>query len=72
MDALKELQELFGIKNRMQQAGQTRWLSMKLYVDRIIDQCEVLTWHFTLAVFEDLTHTNDLILRGLKNNLTLA
>ena len=73
MDALKELQEFLGTeKHRKLQAGQTRWLSMKLCIDRIIDHNEVLTQYFTLAVFENQMHTNDLILKSLKNNFTLA
>ena len=73
MDAFKDVQEFFGTeKHRIMQAGQTRWLSMTLCVDQIIHQYEVLTKYFTLAVFVDPMHTNDLILKSLKNNFTLA
>ena len=72
-DALREFQEFFETdKHKILQASQTRWLSMKQCVDRIIEQYDVLTHYFTGVVFEDPTHTNDMILKSLKNKFTLA
>ena len=73
MDALAEFQEYFETeKHRMLQASNKRRLSMKLSVDRIIQQYDALTDYFTLAVYEDPTHNNDLILKSLKNKFTLG
>ena len=72
-DALREFQEFFEAdQHKILQASQTRWLSMKQCVDRIIEQYDVLTHYFINVVFQDPTHTNDMILKSLKNKFTLA
>ena len=51
-------------KHRILRPGQTRWLSMKMCVSRILEQCESLKLYFTGVVFEDPAHTNDAILKS--------
>lgn len=71
--AFKEFQVFFDIpEQQFLKPGQTRWLSMKLCVDRIIEQYEPLKLYFTGAAVEDPTHTNDTILKSLNNKFTLA
>jgi hypothetical protein len=54
----QEFQEFFDIeKHQLLNAGQTRWLSMKMCVDRIIEQYEALKLYFTGAALDDPTHT---------------
>lgn len=68
-----KFQEFFDIpEHQFLKPGQTRWLSMKLCVDRIIEQYEPLKLYFTGAAIEDPTHTNDTILKSLNNKFTLA
>ena len=69
----QQFQEFFDIeKHQMLKAGQTRWLSMKMCVDRVIEQYEALKLYFTGAAIEDPTHTNDSIVKSLNNKFTLA
>ena len=71
--AFKEFQAFFDIpEHQFLKPGQTRWLSMKLCADRIIEQYESLKLYFTGAAVEDPTHTNDTILKSLNNKFTLA
>lgn len=72
-DALHEFQEFFNVEHHIiLKPGQTRWLSMKMCVDRILEQYEPLTQYFTQLVFDDPTYTNDHILKALKNPFTKA
>ena len=72
-DALREFQEFFQADlHKILQASQTSWLSMKQCVDWIIEQYDVLTDYFTNVMFEDPTHTNDMIFKSLKNKFTSA
>ncbi|XP_028402033.1 uncharacterized protein LOC114524975 [Dendronephthya gigantea] len=69
----QEFQEFFDLeKHQLLKPGQTRWLSMKMCVDRIIEQYDALKLYFTGAAVEDPTHTNDSILKSLNNKFTLA
>ncbi|XP_028408810.1 uncharacterized protein LOC114531390 [Dendronephthya gigantea] len=52
--------------------GQTRWLSLQLCVDRILEQYLALQHYFVLVANEDPTHSNDHILKALHNKFTLA
>ena len=71
--AFKEFQVFFDIpEHQFLKPGQTRWLSMKLCVHRIIEQYKPLKLYFTGAAVEDPTHTNDTILESLNNKFTLA
>ena len=72
-NALAEFQDFLKIdRHQMLRAGHTRWLSMKMCVDRILEQYDALLLYFQNAVFEDPTLTNDSILRSLKNKFTKA
>jgi hypothetical protein len=69
----QQFQEFFDIeKHQMLKTGQTRWLSMKMCVDRVIEQYEALKLYFTGAAIEDPTRTNDSIVKSLNNKFTLA
>lgn len=72
-DALHEFQKFFNVEERnILKPGQTRWLSMKACIDRILEQYEPLKHYFTQRVFDDPTYTNDNILKQLSNNFTQA
>ena len=52
--------------------GQTRWLSLEACVNRILEQYLALEHYFVLVANEDLTHSNDRILKSPQNKFTLA
>lgn len=69
----QRFQDFFYIeKHQFLKAGQTRWLSMKMCVERIIEQYDVLKLFFHGTAIEDPTHTHDNILKSLNNKFTLA
>ena len=71
--AFVEFQEFFDLgQHKILKSGQTRWLSMKGAVKRILEQYSALKLYFTSEVMEDATHTNESILRSLNNKYTLA
>ena len=71
--AFVEFQEFFDLEqHKILKSGQTRWLSMKGAVKRILEQYSALKLYFTSEVMEDPTHTNESILRSLNNKHTLA
>jgi hypothetical protein len=46
--------------------GQTRWLSLRTCVRRILEQWKALSLYFTSYNFDDPTHINELVLSALK------
>lgn len=73
LDAFVEFQEFLELeKNKILRLVDTRWLSMKGVVKRILEQYDALKLYFTSVVFEDPTHTNETILRSLNNKFNLA
>ncbi|KAJ8028913.1 40S ribosomal protein S15 [Holothuria leucospilota] len=72
-DAFKEFQDFLNLdQHQMLRAGQTRWLSMKMCVDRLLEQYEALKLYFRGAALEDPSHTNDAIAKSLNNVFTQA
>jgi len=72
-EAFAEFQEFWKTeRHKILRPGQTRWLSMKTCVSRILEQYEALKLYFTAVVFEDPTHTHDAILKSLNNKFTKA
>lgn len=72
-DAFKEFQDFFNLDHhQMLRAGQTRWLSMKMCVDRLLEQYEALKLYFRGVALEDPSHTNDAIVKSLNNVFTQA
>ena len=71
--AFAEFQEFWKTeRHKILRPGQTRWLSMKTCVSRILEQYEALKLYFTAVVFEDPTHTHDAILKSVNNKFTNA
>lgn len=48
----------------------TRWLSVKQCVDRVLEQYEPLVAYFTELVFEDPSHTTEVMLETFNNGFT--
>jgi hypothetical protein len=72
-EAFIEFQEFFNLeKHKILKVSQTRWLSMKGAVKRILEQYSALKLYFTSEVMEDPTHTNESILKSLNNKFTQA
>lgn len=72
-DAFREFQDFPNADDhRILGAGHTRWLAMKICVDRILEQYEALKAYFQGVAIEDPTHTNDSILTSLTNAFTVA
>lgn len=72
-DTFKEFQQFLQIdQHQMLRAGQTRWLSMKMCVDRMLEQYEALKLYFRGLALEDPTHTNDSITKSINNMFTRA
>ena len=72
-EAFVEFQEFFDLEqHKILKSGQTRWLSMKGAVKRILEQYSALKLYLTSEVMEDPTHTNESILSSLNNKYTLA
>lgn len=70
---LAEFQEFYDIeKHNILCSGQTRWLSLKSSVDRLIEQYEALKQYFMLQVFEDPSKTTQNILTTLKKETTIC
>lgn len=71
--AFHEFQDFFNIKqHKLLRPGHTRWLSMKMCVDRLLEQYEALKLYFTQIGLEDPTNVHDTIMRSLNNQFTLA
>jgi hypothetical protein len=69
----RKFQEFFNLeKNKILKVSQTRWLSMKGAVKRILEQYSALKLYFTSDVMEDATHTNESILKSLNNKFIQA
>ena len=72
-DAYKEFQEFFEVEpHKLLSLGQTRWLSLGLCVNVILEQYDALKHYFVLVCTEDPTHTNDRIKASLFNDFTKA
>ena len=72
-DAYKEFQEFFEVEpHKLLSSAQTRWLSLGLCVNRILEQYDALKHYFVLVCTEDPTHTNDRIKASLFNDFTKA
>ena len=52
--------------------GQTRWLSLRACVQRLLEQWDALTLYFIELSFSDPTQVNDMITNALNNKLTQA
>lgn len=64
---LKEFQAFYEVdEHNILRSSQTRWLSLKQSVDRVLEQYEPLTRYFMVQVFEDCTPTTEYILKTLK------
>ena len=73
IEAFREFQDFFHIeKYKILRAGRTRWLSLKMCVDCIFEQYELLKLYFTQVGLEDPTYTNESILKSLNNKFTEA
>lgn len=65
---LKEFQEYVDLKpHKILHQSQTRWLSLRAAVSRILEQYEALILFFTEAAFSDRLKSADTILHMLKN-----
>ena len=72
-DTYKEFQNFFEVEpHKLLSPGQTRWLSLGLCVNRILEQYDALKHYFVLVSTEDPTHTNDRIKASLFNKFTRA
>ena len=72
-DTYKEFQEFFEVEpHKLLSPGQTRWLSLGLCVNRILEQYDALKQYFVLVSAEDPSHTNDRIKASLFNDFTRA
>ena len=73
MDVYKEFQAFFGADPlKLLSPAQTRRLSLKKCVNRLLEQYEALTDYFNLAANEDPSHFNDCILASLQNHFIQA
>lgn len=73
IDAFHEFQDFFDVhKHKILKAGNTRWLSMKMCVDRVLEQYEPLKLYFTEAGLQDPTNVHDSVMRSLNNHFTRA
>ncbi|XP_068232500.1 uncharacterized protein [Palaemon carinicauda] len=72
-DPLNEFQNFVGAAPHKTLAlGQTRWLSLKNCVKRLLEQWEALGSYFTDVAFTDPTDSNDAILESLNDKFTFA
>ena len=72
-EAFQEFQKFLNLEeHKILKAGQTRWLSIKTAVKRILEQYSALKLYFQGLVLEDPIHTNDSILKSLSNKFTYA
>lgn len=70
---LEEIQSwMKGIKHRIINPSKTRWLALHACIVRVLDQWDVLTNVFRLAMVEDRTTTGELIFNELQNPCTKA
>ena len=64
--AFIEFQKFYQIDmHRILQAGQTRWLSVKAAVDRILEQWDALSAYYRVLLVEDPTKLNELVYTNL-------
>lgn len=72
-DTYKQFQEFVGVApHQILAPGQTRWLSLELCVNRLIEQWEALKLYFTDVAFSDPTNSNDAILQYLNDKFSLV
>lgn len=72
-DTFKEFQEFVGVApHQILAPGQTRWLSLEICVNRLIEQWDALKLYFTDVAFADPTNSNDAILQYLNDKFSLA
>ncbi|KAL0849463.1 hypothetical protein ABMA28_013746 [Loxostege sticticalis] len=65
---LKEFQEFMNLKpHKLLHPSQTRWLSVRAAVSRLLEQYQALILYFTDAAFTDRLRASDNILHMLKN-----
>lgn len=66
------MQQFFGVDiHKILSPANTRWLSLKQCVDRVLEQLPALIPYFTEEVFEDPSKTTEEILTVLNNDLYL-
>ena len=64
--AFLEFQKFYQVDmHKILQAGQTRWLSVKAAVDRILEQWDALSAYYRLLLVEDPTKLNELVYTNL-------
>lgn len=70
--ALKEMQQFFCVEiHKILSPANTRWLSLKACVDRVLEQYTVLEAYLRTVVFDDPSQTTEQMLSTLKNKFTL-
>ncbi|CAH0555086.1 unnamed protein product [Brassicogethes aeneus] len=69
----EEFQTFFEVKiHKILSPAVTRWLSIKNCVDRVLEQYEPLKGYFRELVFEDPSHTTQIMIETLENKFTKA
>lgn len=67
----EEFQTFFNVEiHKILSPSITRWLSIKACVDRVLEQHEPLVAYFRQLVFEDPSHTTEIIIETLNNPFT--
>lgn len=69
----KEFQEFFNVDiHKILAPAQTRWLSLKACVDRVLEQYDPLKAYLTESLFSDPSKTTEEMLTTMNNQFTLV